>query len=275
MPERDAIVFRDRRLSRVEVGDRTRRLARFLHERGLGAHGSRAGVPGWVSTQDHVALYLHNGNEYLEGMLGSYKARCVPINVNYRYRSDELRHVLATTAGRRVVVYHLAFASTLAEVVDRSRCPRSPRARRRRIGKAAHCRAHSPTRRCSPERSRCLPSDLVDVPVARRPLRLLHGRHDRRAERRAVASGRLPRLRAGIRRRDGGDIESLDELAATAPRSSLVALPAPAADARRRPLERHLVLGRRRDRGDPGPSRAVRPRRRAGGGGTGARRRRC
>ena len=31
------------------------------------------------SGQDHLALYLHNGNEYLEAMLGAYKARVAPV----------------------------------------------------------------------------------------------------------------------------------------------------------------------------------------------------
>ena len=37
----------------------------------------------------------HNGNEYLEGMLGAYKARVAPFNVNYRYVEEELRYLLA------------------------------------------------------------------------------------------------------------------------------------------------------------------------------------
>ncbi len=41
-----------------------------------GCHGPLAELAGWESPHDHVALYLHNGNEYLEGMLGSAKARC-------------------------------------------------------------------------------------------------------------------------------------------------------------------------------------------------------
>jgi 3-oxocholest-4-en-26-oate---CoA ligase len=42
-------------------------------------------LEGWQSGQDQLALYLYNGNEYLEGMLGAYKARVAPFNVNYRY----------------------------------------------------------------------------------------------------------------------------------------------------------------------------------------------
>ena len=85
IPERECIVFRDRRLNWSQVTDRTRRLADLLRSHGLGCHTERPDLKGWESGQDHVALYLHNGNEYLEGMLGAFKARCAPFNVNYRY----------------------------------------------------------------------------------------------------------------------------------------------------------------------------------------------
>ena len=74
--------------------DRTRRLAHVLHERGLGARPRRAGLAGHESHQDHLAIYLYNGNEYLEAMLGAYKARVAPFNVNYRYVAEELRYLL-------------------------------------------------------------------------------------------------------------------------------------------------------------------------------------
>jgi fatty-acyl-CoA synthase len=114
---RECIVWRDRRLTWADVTERTRRLANGLVERGLGIHGSLADCAGWESPHDHVALYLHNGNEYLEGMLGAYKARLAPFNVNYRYVAEELAYVLRD-AGARAVIFHAAFASTLAAVRD-------------------------------------------------------------------------------------------------------------------------------------------------------------
>ena len=47
--------------------------------------------PGHESGQDHLGIYLRNGNEYLEAMIGSYRARVAPFNVSYRYVEDELR----------------------------------------------------------------------------------------------------------------------------------------------------------------------------------------
>ncbi len=115
--DRECIVWRERRLTYTEVTDRTRRLANLLHGAGLGAHTERAQLAGHQSGQDHLGLYLYNGNEYLEGMLGSYKARVAPFNVNYRYVEEELRYLLAD-AGAKALIYHSAFAPTLAKVLD-------------------------------------------------------------------------------------------------------------------------------------------------------------
>ena len=119
-PERDAILFRDRCLSWADVTERTRRLANVLAEAGLGARGRFGVGPRWESVHDQVALYMHNGNEYLEGMLGSWKARCAPFNVNYRYVADELTYLL-DDASTRAIIYHERFAPVLDEVLERLR----------------------------------------------------------------------------------------------------------------------------------------------------------
>ena len=116
-PDRDGLVFRDRRLSWADVADRTRRLARVLLDSGIGLRSEFGSGPRWQSVHDHVALYLHNGNEYLEGMLGAWKARAAPFNVNYRYVADELRYLLDDASARAVIV-HECFAPTLAAVLD-------------------------------------------------------------------------------------------------------------------------------------------------------------
>ncbi|MGA0230422.1 MAG: AMP-binding protein, partial [Ilumatobacteraceae bacterium] len=36
-----------------------------------------------------IALYLYNGNEYMEAQFGAFKMRGVPVNVNYRYLDNE------------------------------------------------------------------------------------------------------------------------------------------------------------------------------------------
>jgi fatty-acyl-CoA synthase len=115
-PDQEALVFRDRRLTWAELTARTRRLANALYDRGLGCHTERAALAGWESGQDHLAICATNGNEYLEAMLGAFKARVAPLNVNYRYTAGELMHVLDDSAARAVVV-HSRFTPTLAEVL--------------------------------------------------------------------------------------------------------------------------------------------------------------
>jgi acyl-CoA synthetase (AMP-forming)/AMP-acid ligase II len=65
------------RLTWAEFDSRATRLANYLLGIGL--------EPG-----AHVACYMANGNEYLETMLACFKARMVPINVNWRYTPSEL-----------------------------------------------------------------------------------------------------------------------------------------------------------------------------------------
>jgi fatty-acyl-CoA synthase len=115
-PEEVCLVFRDQQFTWQQVTERTRRLANHLHGRGLGCHTERAHLQGHETGQDHLAIYLHNGNEYLEAMLGSFKARVAPFNVNYRYVAEELRYLL-TDSNATAIVVHSQFAPTLAEVL--------------------------------------------------------------------------------------------------------------------------------------------------------------
>ncbi len=116
LAERECIVWRDRRLTYGQLAERSKRLASYLHGRGLTVHTERPHLRGWESGQDHVALALYNGNEYLEGMLGCYGARVAPFNVNYRYVGEELRYLL-NDARPRAMILHSSLASTLAEVL--------------------------------------------------------------------------------------------------------------------------------------------------------------
>jgi acyl-CoA synthetase (AMP-forming)/AMP-acid ligase II len=114
--ERECIVTAGRRLSWADVTDRTRRLAEVLRQEGLGLRADPTEVAPWESPHDHVALYLVNGHEYLEGMLGAWKARAAPVNVNYRYVATELAYVLRDCQARAIVVGG-RFTTTLAEVL--------------------------------------------------------------------------------------------------------------------------------------------------------------
>ncbi len=115
-PDANCLVFRDRRLSWADVTERTRRLANHLIGAGLGCHTERSELANHESGQDHLAIYLHNCNEYLESMLGALKARVASLNVNYRYVAEELLYLL-TDSNARAIVVHSQFAPTLAEVL--------------------------------------------------------------------------------------------------------------------------------------------------------------
>ncbi len=140
IPHRESLICRDRRFTWAETAERTRRLANHLHAAGLGCHTERAALAPWESGQDHLGIYCLNGVEYLESMMGAFKARVAPFNVNYRYGPDELRPLLADAATSGLV-YH-----------SRSR-PSSPRSATSYAGSASCSRCPtSPARRCCPAR---------------------------------------------------------------------------------------------------------------------------
>ena len=101
-PTAEAIVQGDRRITWGEFDDTASRLA-AVFTGGASSPGAR------------VALYLYNGPEYLELAYGAFKARVVPINVNFRYRAAEVRHVLGDS-GADVLVFHGALAERVAEL---------------------------------------------------------------------------------------------------------------------------------------------------------------
>jgi 3-oxocholest-4-en-26-oate---CoA ligase len=80
VPQRIALRCRAEHRTYAQLDERANRLAHWLL-----AQGVRPG--------QHIGLYLQNCFEYLEGTLAAYKIRAVPINVNYRYGADELRHL--------------------------------------------------------------------------------------------------------------------------------------------------------------------------------------
>jgi len=102
VPDKEALVCGERRLSFAQVDERANRLAHALAARGVGAG-------------DHIGLYLYNGTEYLEAMIAAFKIRAVPVNVNYRYVEGELRYLL-DNAEAKAVVLHRELAPRLAAV---------------------------------------------------------------------------------------------------------------------------------------------------------------
>ncbi|MCH8849772.1 MAG: AMP-binding protein, partial [Chloroflexi bacterium] len=102
IPEREAIVCGERRLTYAQLDERSTRLANSLRDNG-------------IKQGNHVGLYLYNGTEYLEGTLALFKLRAVPININYRYVEEELKY-LFDNADLVGLIHHREFADRIGAV---------------------------------------------------------------------------------------------------------------------------------------------------------------
>ena len=106
VPDRDAVVCGDRRITWGEFAERASRLAWFLqNEVGM--------QPG-----DRVAIDVTNRPEYLETFFAALKLGCVPVNVNFRYTANEL-HYLLDNSDASAVVHNPAFAKTAQQAANR------------------------------------------------------------------------------------------------------------------------------------------------------------
>ncbi len=112
VPDRDAIVCGERRVSWRDFDDRSARLASYLWAKGL-----RAG--------DKVAIVCTNRPEYLETFFAALKLGCVPVNVNYRYIADEVRYVL-DNSDAKAVVHDPEFSATVREAIAGQPVDRRP-----------------------------------------------------------------------------------------------------------------------------------------------------
>src|SRR5439155_1861049 len=101
-PDRVALIAGDGRLPYAELDARANRLAHHLMARGI--------EPG-----DWVGIYAWNRAEWVESMIACYKARAVPINVNYRYVEAELAY-LFDNADLRGLIFERNFAPMVARV---------------------------------------------------------------------------------------------------------------------------------------------------------------
>jgi fatty-acyl-CoA synthase len=65
----------------------------------------------------HVGILAYNRAEWAEAMIGCYKARVVPVNLNYRYIAAELRYVI-DNADLEVLVFERALSPLVADSTD-------------------------------------------------------------------------------------------------------------------------------------------------------------
>jgi len=80
VPDRVAIATLERDWTYAEVDERSTRLANHLRSLGV--------QPG-----DHVAVHSANRIEWVDAFYGCFKARAIPININYKYLQDELAYL--------------------------------------------------------------------------------------------------------------------------------------------------------------------------------------
>jgi fatty-acyl-CoA synthase len=117
VPEREMLVWKDVRRTFEEVGRRTRGLAFFLVSQGIGARLERSELERWECGQSPVALILHNCPEYIESMIGCFRARAVPFNVNQQYTATEIRSVLEMV-GAEAIIYHRSLGALVEEAMS-------------------------------------------------------------------------------------------------------------------------------------------------------------
>ena len=117
VPDREMVLCGPVRRTWGEVADRSRAIAAWLGRRGLGLRRERSELERWEAGQDSVALVLHNSVEYVEALLGAWRARAVPFNVNQHYRPAEMAALLGDL-DTRAVVYHRRYGPVLAEALE-------------------------------------------------------------------------------------------------------------------------------------------------------------
>lgn len=104
-PKSPAFIHGDRTINWGETKIRTNNLARTLVERG--------GKP-----DTKLAIYMRNRPEYMESLSASYKARMVHVNINYRYKADEVWYIL-DNADAQAVIYETDFRDIIEKIRDR------------------------------------------------------------------------------------------------------------------------------------------------------------
>jgi len=101
VPDDIALIGGRSRLSYRELDERANRLAHHLVAKGV--------TPG-----SFIGVLARNRVEWLETMIGCFKCRAVPVNLNYRYVSHELRYV-AEDAGLVGLIYERSFTELVRE----------------------------------------------------------------------------------------------------------------------------------------------------------------
>ena len=104
IPNEAAIICGDEEKTWGEYENVSAKLATALIDAGL-------------STYSKAGLYLHNSNEYLEAQFSIFKIGGTPINVNYRYKSEELLYLL-DNSDCEALFYQACYGDQINKIKD-------------------------------------------------------------------------------------------------------------------------------------------------------------
>ncbi len=102
--DKEALVCGGRRLTYRQLAERATQLALWLRAKGI-----KAG--------DTVGIDMYNCNEFIEAVLGAFMLKAIPVNINYRYTSEELRYLFAN-AELKALIYEAALEGPAADALD-------------------------------------------------------------------------------------------------------------------------------------------------------------
>lgn len=105
VPDRTAFGCGEQKLTFKQLDERANQLGNALRARGIGRG-------------DNVGIQLYNCAEYLEAFFACCKIGAIPVNVNYRYVSEELQG-LFNSLDLRALVYGADFDAAVLEVIPR------------------------------------------------------------------------------------------------------------------------------------------------------------
>lgn len=91
VPDRDAIVFDDKRITFGEISERANRLANALGDLGVGAG-------------DRVAVMQVNCNEHIESYFATAKLDAIFVPINFRARAEELSFMLNDSGVKAIIL---------------------------------------------------------------------------------------------------------------------------------------------------------------------------
>ncbi len=100
-----ALIHGDRIVTWPELSARSNNIARALRRRG-------------ADTGAKVAFYMRNRTEYGELMAACFKGRLTHVNINYRYRPEEVFYIF-DDSDSEVIVYSEEFRDCIVELKDR------------------------------------------------------------------------------------------------------------------------------------------------------------